>query len=462
MSLSARLRYKRRAAVAQRVPREGASVHVSRWAWVVLLMACDRNAVPSAAKPEVALAAAAPESETAPQKAQKEAAEDEADDLALMMQDADDAPAVLAPSATRRANELTLRMLQSLAGARKNVAVSSVALSVGLYALQQGARAASASELAEALKLDAHDVANLVDALDALTKDPGSGLRVGSSLYLPAGLKVERAFEDQLRAVGPIATRAALPFADDLEGARRKLLQDLGTKTQGKLESWPALAADSRAVLTSTLSLSARWATPFEASATRLEAFTRRDQQVVQVAVMAREGEFALGVLGDDATVIELPYAGERLVLDVVLPSPDEDMPRELYDADALGRALERLAPARARLLLPRFQVDEAPSRLKPVLEGLGIRRVFSAEEADLRGIAQASSRLALSEVLQGVSLVVHERGTQPSSARTPRTAPRAPSEAPTVAVNRPFAFLLREPASDLILLAGWIEDPSP
>src|SRR5690606_37528430 len=114
---------------------------------------------------------------------------------------------------------------------------------------------------------------NLVDALDGLTKDPGSGLRVGSNLYLPAGLKVERAFEDQLRAVGPIATRAALPFADDLEGARRKLLQDLGAKTQGKLESWPALAADTRAVLTSTLSLSARWATPFEASATRLEAF---------------------------------------------------------------------------------------------------------------------------------------------------------------------------------------------
>jgi serpin B len=251
-----------------------------------------------------------------------------------------------------------------------------------------------------------------------------------------------------------------LAFASNPEAARAHINREVASVTAGQLRELLApgkVDADTRAVLTSALALSGPWATGFDAAQTRERPFTLADHSVVKVPVMVREGEFALGMLGDDTTVLEIPYAGERLVMDVVLPSSEQGLPPEAFDVDALGRTLERLAPAQVQVSLPRFRAALPSVALKPFFERLGVRALFAPGQADLRGIAGSARELHVAEVFHGTSVVVDERGVSPG--RRVKSGDQA--RMPKVSVDRPFMFLVRDRVSDLILCAGRIDDPS-
>jgi serpin B len=148
--------------------------------------------------------------------------------------------------------------------------------------------------------------------------------------------------------------------------------------------------------------------------------------------------------------------------MDVVLPGSHEHTPTEAFDADALGRALERLEPGKVKLLLPRFQAELGSASLVPLLKAAGVKALFEPGRADLSALAGSPGELWVSDVLHGAFVKVDEQGTEASGATAVVITTKSARPAlPVVAVNRPFLFFVRQRGSGLILFAGRVGHPS-
>ena len=276
-------------------------------------------------------------------------------------------------------------------------------------------------------------------------------------------MSIQPAFEKELRE-GFHASRMSVPFAKDPEAARARINQDVAAHTGDRLKDLlPAGSVDplTRAVLVSAVAMLAQWKHAFDPAKTRDAVFTRHGKPEVTVPFMERAGEYELGMLGEDTTVLELPYGGDELSMVVMLPS-GEKIPKEVFDADTLGRTLERLEPAKALLKLPRFTAKLDSTNLIPLLQELGVHHLFGPQ-ADLSGIAGKPGDLHVSSVLHGAFVDVNEKGTEATGATAVVVALRsvAAQQPPVIAFNRPFVFLIRQISSGLILFAGRIGDPS-
>jgi serpin B len=270
-------------------------------------------------------------------------------------------------------------------------------------------------------------------------------------------------FEKELRE-GFHASRLSVPFAKDPEAARARINQDVASHTGDRLKELltpGSVDTLTRAVLVSAVAMLAQWKQAFDPAQTQDAPFLRSDQSKVSVPFMQRTAEFSLGMLGEDTTVLELPYSGGELSMVVVLPAGDHT-PKEVFDAETLGRTLERLAPAKVILKLPRFTAKLDSTNLIPFLQGLGVHDLFGSQ-ADLSGIAGKPGELFVSDVLHGAFVDVNEKGTEAAGATAVairlRSAPA--QEPPVINVDRPFVFLIRQVSSGLILFAGRIGDPS-
>lgn len=440
----------------------------SRWATCLcLLMACSSGKTtpadaPKAAEKPVLEEPPAPVAEPTPSGDVEEMAE-------APVPEQEVTPNVptspLPPNVVLKANELALRMLRELEPARDNLVLAPSTALLALEMTLPGARGETAKQLEKALGIKPAQGQLVAKELARLASAPGASnkLSLSNGLYTDEGFSVLPSFEKELRE-GFHASRLSVPFSKEPDAARTRINQDVATHTGDRLkELLPPGSVDSltRAVLVSAVAMLAQWKEAFDPARTQDAPFTRHAKPSVQVPFMQRGGEFALGMLGEDTTVLELPYSGNELSMVVVLPSADK-APKEVFDADTLGRTLERLEPAKAVLKLPRFTAKLDSTNLIPLLQGLGVRDLF-AKQADLSGIAGKPGDLYVSDVLHGAFVEVNEKGTEAAGATAVairlRSAPA--QEPPVIAVNRPFMFLIRQISSGLILFAGRIGDPS-
>lgn len=370
----------------------------------------------------------------------------------------------LPPSVVSRANQLALKMLKAVEPDRLNLVLAPITTQLALQMTAAGARGETANELVRTLGLKPDQgllVASEVTQL-AARSNQGQSLQIASGLYVDSSLSLASAFEKTVRE-GFHASLKQLPFAVDADAARLEINRDVARLTADKLQSLlPPGSVEplTRTVLVSAVRADLAWQEAFDAHATRDEPFKRADGSEKAVPFMQREATFSMGMLGEDTTVIEIPYAGGELAMVVVLPPP-QHASKSVYDADVLGRTLERLAPAKILLKLPRFSIKLESTSLKPVLEALGLKRLFSSN-ADLSAIAGKPGDLFVADVVHGAYVEVSERGTEASgaSAVTIRTRSAQLRPPPTVAVDRPFVFLIRQVSSGLILFAGRVGSP--
>src|SRR5687768_3774147 len=75
----------------------------------------------------------------------------------------------------------------------------------------------------------------------------------------------------------------------------------------------------SRLVLTNALYLKASWAQPFAEDATTSDTFIRVDGSAIEASFMHKSARLAVA-RGAGWQVVELPYTGGTLALDVVVP----------------------------------------------------------------------------------------------------------------------------------------------
>ncbi len=349
-----------------------------------------------------------------------------------------------------------------------NLFMSPHSVSIALAMTYAGAGGATATQLADALHftLPEPQLHAAFDALDlALSSraDQATGdtipfrLTTANALFGQTGWRFLPAFLDTL-AVNYGAGMRVLDFAAAPEASRATINDWVEDRTEDRIQDLlpeGSVTSSTRLVLANAIYFSAAWATPFETSATADRPFKLAGGAEIAVPTLHQDAELGYGE-GAGFRAAELPYDGDQLSMVVVLPD-DLDAFEDGLDAQRLEQVLASLTPHQLELSLPKFKFD-APLGLKDILIELGMEDAFTAR-ADFSRIDGARD-LMITDVLHKGFVAIDERGTEAAAATAVIFEDTSVPERATLAVDRPFFFLIRDRPTGAILFVGRVVDP--
>lgn len=392
---------------------------------------------------------------------------------ALLVSDA--APAASADASLAAAGSARLAWELVRASGPGDAIVSPVSVWEALAMTHAGARGETAAEIAAVLGMpdDRERIAAAAAALrEALAEAKGDAIKldVANRIWVQQGKDLEAAFTGLLEATYGAAA-GVVDFAGRPEDARAEINAWVGEHTAEKIPELlksGSITPLTRLVLTNAIFMKAPWATPFEKSATRPEAFTLDGGAKAEVPFMHASGRMLAGKTGAGdaaATVCEIPYAGGRLAMVLVVPATADGLGAVLADMKSDWRtswnAAGGVRPRPVILALPKWTARK-PLSLSAALESLGMRRAFVAGEADLSGM-DGTRDLFVSDVVHEGVVEVSEEGTEAAAATGVVVATRAaviPEEPFEVNADHPFAWAVVDRESGGVLFAGTVTDP--
>ena len=160
------------------------------------------------------------------------------------------------------------------------------------------------------------------------------------------------------------------------------------------------LSASTRLVLVNAIYFKGNWSTKFDPKRTKKQAFHLTDGSIKKVPMMSLTDMFHLAHLENlDATMLELPYKGDRLVMQLFLPGPnttlaafeDKMVTEEDWSKSKMLREV--------KVQLPKFKLEMTIPLTKP-LSQLNMTDMFDSSKADFSRI-NGKKDLSVSEVLQ-------------------------------------------------------------
>lgn len=254
------------------------------------------------------------------------------------------------------------------------------------------------------------------------------------------------------------------------EAARLQINDWVAKKTKDKIQNLigkGALSQNTSLVLTNAIYFKGAWATPFRETLTKKDdVFRTADGRSVPVAMMHHGTKTRLKY-GETATyqVVELPYLGGSLAMDILLPRTVDGLPalEATLSEPSLNKILAERKVRPVDVELPKFRL-EAAIELSKTLEALGMRLAFQVDKADFLGIS-GSRELSISAVIHKAFVDVTEQGTEAAAATALIMATRAMVPSPETPVrfraDHPFLFLIRDTRNGGILFLGRLQEPS-
>ncbi len=283
-------------------------------------------------------------------------------------------------------------------------------------------------------------------------------LKTANSIWGQEGKEFLPPFLDTL-AVNYGAGLHVLDFKGDADGSREQINHWVEDRTNDKIKDLlpkGSVTDATRLVLTNAIYFSAAWDDPFDAGNTKDAPFHLADGSTIQTTTLHQTAEYRYGE-GDGFRVVELPYDGGQLAMDVVVPA---DL--ATFEAGMTGATLEAvtksLGAAEVELALPKFKY-EAPLGLKEHLYTLGMKDAFDDAAADFSGIDGTRS-LVISDVLHKGFVAIDEKGTEAAAATAVIVGDTSVPEFHQLAVDKPFVFFIRDLPTGAILFIGRVVDP--
>jgi serpin B len=360
--------------------------------------------------------------------------------------------------------------LQGQAGGSGNLFLSPLSISTALAMTYAGAQGETATQMAAALHytLDPGTLAADFGSLIADLNTAGQGnysLSVADALWGQQGYSFLAPFLNLMQADYGGGLHQ-VDFIDAAETARQTINNWVAQETNNKIQNLippGGLNSLTRLVLTNAIYFKGQWATPFNANLTQSAAFTLGSGDQVQVPTMHDTDSYRY-MQSDGYQVLELPYQGNRLVMDVLLPTGSGPSGLDVSQLPAdLNGWLQGLTPQEVDVSLPKFQITTPSFYLNQPLEALGMTDAFNPNAADFSGIS--TKPLYISAVIHKAFIDVDENGTAAAAATAIIMEPSCIAKPITPAVvfnaDQPFLFLIRDAQSGSVLFMGQVADPS-
>ena len=198
------------------------------------------------------------------------------------------------------------------------------------------------------------------------------------------------------------------------------------------------------------------WLEPFDPSKTQDGAFAMPGKKSVTVPLMVSSPTPKFARMDDKFVAVRLPYGTKGYSLVLVTTKDGAAEVKDFRPALAWlgGEGFEK-AQVPVQVTLPRFSLASS-SDLLPGLDKLGLRPA-RLNSKSLSGLAPGPQSIA--KVVQKTVIKVDEKGTE-AAAATAAVAQRS-LELTEIKFDRPFLFALQHEESGLVLMTGYVSDPS-
>jgi serine protease inhibitor len=361
-------------------------------------------------------------------------------------------------------NAFALDLYHALYSEQDNLLCAPYSISLALAMAYAGARGETERQMAETLHFDLpqaqlHPTFN---ALDQALASRGEGeqdfrLHVVNAMWGQQGYTFLDAYLDAL-AVHYGAGMRTLDMAQAPEAARQAINDWASKETEARIEDLlPPGSIDPATVLVlaNAIYFQAAWAEPFLQESTTEDTFTLLDSTTVPVQMM--NGAVSVRYAqGKGYQAIELPYSGGETAMLILLP--DEGTfagMAESLDGAQVAAIAGTLEDTRVALSLPRFSTASG-FELAETLGAMGMPAAFSG--ADFSGI-DGTRELFIDQVTHRTFITVDEQGTEAAGATA--VVMKWLSMPPSLRIDRPFIYAIRDVETGSLLFVGQVIDPS-
>ncbi len=311
--------------------------------------------------------------------------------------------------------------------------------------------------------------------LPVLLKQVGEGNGSGPSPYVMAG----RVWMD--KGVAPFVPagytqRMAMRYKAD---AARVVFAH-SDETRGLINGWTAehtagritellppgsISPATKLTLTSAIHFRSAWAKPFDAAVTEPRPFQAASGAKPVPTLLDERSVLQAQV--DGTQVLSLPFAGPAYALLLAVPAEGSNVDTLMkgLSGATLARWQGALQAQKCKLALPKFSIAAKAGSLRPVLEGLGVKTVFTTD-ADLKPmLGRQAKDVHLDDVYQAAGITIDERGGEAVAAAAATLQSKGlalmPEAVPDCAVQRPFMFAVVHRPSGTALFMGRVGDPT-
>ena len=209
-------------------------------------------------------------------------------------------------------------------------------------------------------------------------------------------------------------------------------------------------------VLANALYFNGAWKDPFDKAFTEKGVFTSSDKSQSVIDMMKESGYRNYLDCGT-FDLCEKPYGNEAFSMVFLLPHKGTALSQcigelTMKDWKALTASLEE-SEKLVRLTVPKFEWKNLEYNLKPALESMGMQIPFT-DQADFRNMTEWNG-LFIGSVTQKTALSLNEQGTQAAAiTKIEMWGSNGDDNYVDFVLNRPFAFLIKEKSTGVILFA--------
>lgn len=364
-------------------------------------------------------------------------------------------------------NRFSFRLFGAVAQAEDpdaNLFVSPLSVAMTLGMAHNGAAGPTKDALQEAL-----DLAGLTDQqinesyrdLIALlrTLDDRIEVELANSVWYRQELTFSPSFFDLARTYFDAEVQG-LDFSSS--DAAPTINRWVDAKTRGRITEIvdAPIPIDMIMYLINAIYFKADWTTRFDPDLTRPGTFRLADGRQSTVDFMTHGGALPLRTTSrTGGRLIDLSYGGGAYRMTILVPEAADGLPmllEGLTDTEWNDWVAD-LDSSEATLFLPKFTL-EYEVELKDALIRLGMEPAFCPNEDFSRMFPQGNA--CVTRVSHKTFVDVNEEGTEAAAVTSVEVGVTSAGP-PTLRVDRPFLFVIREQLSGTILFMGRVADPA-
>ncbi|MCR4339018.1 MAG: serpin family protein [Gemmatimonadaceae bacterium] len=338
-----------------------------------------------------------------------------------------------------------------------NLFVSPLSASMALGMTLNGAAGSTYDSMRVALQVEgvSQDEINagykeLLSLLRGL--DPATTLEVANSIWYRQEFPFEQSFFTAAKSWFDAEVRG-LDF-DDVPSSLAAINGWVDQRTNGKIPRIVEdITRDDVMFLINAIYFNGNWERKFDRADTRAAPFHALDGTSAQVPLMYQKSKIRYAWT-PQYQAVDLAYGNSAFTMTVLLPhagSSVNELAASLTPA-AWTELVGRLASQEVELYLPKFKLSWE-RLLNDDLTAMGMGIAFREREADFTRMSSLGRALFITYVKQKAYVDVHEEGTEAAAVTV--VAIGITSGPPTVRVDRPFIFAIRERFSGTILFMG-------
>lgn len=372
-------------------------------------------------------------------------------------------------------NRFSLKLFQELSKAEteKNIFFSPVSVMSAMGLAEVGARGDTRYELRKALSIESLDESEVNQAFhdyfaNANRQGKAYMLSIANALWVDNSYKLMESFK-KTASESFDANIANLDFIGQPESSRNTINSWVSNKTNAKIpELFPSntITKDTRLAITNAVYFKGDWATAFDAKQTQKANFypLKGDPKSVDTMSLAHSEDNLLNYYeNNDVQIVELPYKGKELSMEIILPKSSKDINTYIKDLTPalLSEYNAQMSQEEVTVELPKFKFTTTYD-LIPSFKTLGAKIAFNPGAADFSGI-DGNKGLYINVIIHKAYIDVNEEGTEAAAATGVGFGVTALPEQKfkVFQANRPFIFIIKDDVTGTPLFVGKVMDPT-